>query len=229
MPELDLTGLLQGQVRLLESELDRSRPRIDGVTLGVVTDVNDCKFLGRVKVRFPWLSDQVESAWAGVAVPWAGQGRGSHFLPEVDDQVLVTFRHGDVRYPYIVGFLRSEKARAPNLDPKLQRSELRSKTGHVLAFDDSQGAERLTVQCASGHRIVLDQRGVDVRVDLREPPGTARIAIDARSRSVTVTMPQGNVQIQAAQGSVAVDAATIALTATGPLNLKGNPVRINCT
>ena len=68
--------------------------RITGVVLGIVTNNNDPDKLGRVKVRFPWLSGSTESHWARVATPMAGNGRGLYFLPEVDDEVLVLFERG---------------------------------------------------------------------------------------------------------------------------------------
>lgn len=234
MPELDLSGLMHGRVRWLDSELDRNRPRIDGVVPGVVTDVRDCKGLGRVKVRFPSLSDRVESAWAKVAVPWAGQDRGSYFVPEVDDEVLVSFRHGDVRYPYVVGFLWSQKATPPGTGtppaPGTQpvQSALRSRSGHLLAFDDGDGQERLTVQCHSGHRVVLDQQGISLRVGVDEADAVS-VVIDAEGKRVTINAPRGNIAIRATEGTVAVDAGDIALRSTGALNIKGSPVRINCT
>ena len=96
MAEIDLFGLLRGRSRRSHRRARRDRAaRVFGVTLGVVTSVDDDKGLGRVQVKLPWLSNQVESAWASVATPWAGQRRGSYFLPEVDDEVLVAFRHGD--------------------------------------------------------------------------------------------------------------------------------------
>ena len=65
--------------------------RVYGVTVGVVTNNQDPDGLGRVKVRFPWLSDDDESFWARVVTPMAGNGRGLYLLPEVDDEVLVAF------------------------------------------------------------------------------------------------------------------------------------------
>ena len=79
--------------------------RILGVVTGVVTNNKDPDKLGRVKVRFPWLSDTDESWWARVASPMAGKDRGVFFLPEVDDEVLVAFEHGDPRFPYVIGAL----------------------------------------------------------------------------------------------------------------------------
>jgi len=69
--------------------------------------------MGRVKVKFPWLSDEHESWWARIATPMAGGGRGAYFLPEVNDEVLCAFEHGDVRFPYVVGALWNGKDAPP--------------------------------------------------------------------------------------------------------------------
>src|SRR5262245_22538227 len=98
---------------LLRPPDERSAGRIYGVVPGVVTSNDDPEKLGRVKLRFPWLSDEVESGWARVALPAAGNLRGVYMLPEVDDEVLVAFEQGDVRFPYVVGGLWSSKLPPP--------------------------------------------------------------------------------------------------------------------
>ena len=77
--------------------------RVYGVVVGIVTNNKDPDNMARVKVRFPWLSDDEESWWARIATVMAGKNRGSYFIPEVDDEVLVAFDHGDMRFPYILG------------------------------------------------------------------------------------------------------------------------------
>ena len=94
---------------MAESLLDLFQPtqetegdRLYGVVVGIVTNNQDPDGMGRVKVRFPWLSATEESWWARIAVPMAGKDRGAYFLPEVDDEVLVAFEHGEVRSPYLL-------------------------------------------------------------------------------------------------------------------------------
>src|SRR2546426_9457473 len=79
--------------------------KLYGVVAGIVTNNEDPDGLGRVKIRFPWLSEDNESWWARIAAPMAGKERGAYFLPEVDDEVLVAFEHGDVNFPYVLGAL----------------------------------------------------------------------------------------------------------------------------
>ena len=92
--------------------------RMSGVVVGVVTNTQDPAGLGRVKVKFPWLSDSEESFWARVATPMAGKGRGFYFLPEVEDEVLLAFEHGDARFPYVLGALWNGQDKPPENNDK---------------------------------------------------------------------------------------------------------------
>ena len=90
-------------------ELRTPVPRFPGTVTGIVTDNNDPDSLFRVKVRFPWFPTS-ESNWARVVVPLVGAGT---LLPEVDDEVLVAFEHGDITRPYVLGTLWNGVDRPP--------------------------------------------------------------------------------------------------------------------
>src|SRR6516162_486840 len=79
--------------------------KIYGLVVGIVTNNKDPDGLGRIKVKFPWLDDKLESWWARLAYPMVGKKMGFFYLPEINDEVLVGFEHGDVRFPYILGSL----------------------------------------------------------------------------------------------------------------------------
>ncbi|BAZ23380.1 Rhs element Vgr protein [Kalymmatonema gypsitolerans NIES-4073] len=79
--------------------------RIQGVVVGIVTNNDDPEGLNRVKVKFPWLSEEDESYWARIATSVSEAKQNNYELPEVGWEVLVAFEHGDVRFPYILGVL----------------------------------------------------------------------------------------------------------------------------
>ena len=118
-----------------------SAKRISGVVVGVVTNTQDPAGLGRVKVKFPWLSDSEESFWARVATPMAGKGRGFYFLPEVEDEVLMAFEHGDARFPYVLGALWNGQDKPPesNEDGKNNIRSIKSRSGHVIRPERYRG------------------------------------------------------------------------------------------
>src|ERR1043166_3093643 len=135
--------------------------RVSGVVVGVVTNNQDPEGMGRVKVKFPWLSDEDESNWARVAAPMAGKERGFYFLPEVDDEVLVAFKQGDVRFPYVVGSLWNGKDAPPakNDDGKNDVRVIKSRSGHVVRLTDADGKEMIEiVDKSERNRIRVDTR-----------------------------------------------------------------------
>lgn len=121
--------------------------RIYGVVVGVVTNNKDDSGQGRVRVKFPWLSDSDESNWARIATPMAGDGRGVFFLPEPDDEVLVIFEHGNVHRPFIIGALWNGKEKPPvdNADGKNNLRVIKSRSGHTITLDDTDGKEKITI------------------------------------------------------------------------------------
>jgi uncharacterized protein involved in type VI secretion and phage assembly len=121
--------------------------RFFGVVVGIVTNNQDSGGMARVRVKFPWLSDDNESWWARIAVPMGGNGRGTYFLPEVDDEVLVAFEHGDVRSPYVIGALWNGKDAPPttNSDGQNNIRVIHSRSGHLIRLDDTNGNEKIEV------------------------------------------------------------------------------------
>ena len=101
-------------LELLQTATRGDADRIYGMVIGIVTNNQDPDKLGRVKVRFPWLSDEDESQWARMLTPMAGDNRGMYFIPEVDDEVLVAFEQGDMRFPYILGALWNGEDKPPD-------------------------------------------------------------------------------------------------------------------
>src|SRR3974390_1206682 len=148
---------------------DKRTPRyLDyaGVAVAVVTQNRDPDGLARVTVRFPWYENPNENYWARLAVPMAGQGQGTYFLPEIGQEVLVAFDRGDVRFPYVVGALWNGKEGPPttNSDGKKDRRVIPPREGHWLLFDDgSKGLVELKLQ--DGKRLPTDEQG--------HPPATA--------------------------------------------------------
>lgn len=177
--------------------------RLYGVMIGVVTNNQDPEKLGRVKVRFPWLSDQEESAWARVLSPMAGNDRGIYCLPEVDDEVLVAFEHGQIDYPYVLGALWNGKDKPPgkNDDGKNNQRIIKSRSGHVIILDDTQGEEKIIIRDKTAkNEIVIDSKtnGMTIKVeqDLNiETKG--KIALKSSGNDLSIECK--NLKIQAQQ------------------------------
>jgi uncharacterized protein involved in type VI secretion and phage assembly len=209
---------------LLQSLVGPSNPegRFYGVVVGVVTNNQDPDGLGRVKVRFPWLSDEDESHWARVATPMAGNQRGLYFLPEVDDEVLVAFQHGDIRFPYILGALWNGQDKPPESnDGANNRRTIKSRSGHIIRLDDTDGAEKIEI---------IDKAQKN-SITINTAENTITIAADAditiRSASGKLILEGNGIEIKS-QADVKVEASQgMELKASAQLNIKGSVVNIN--
>jgi uncharacterized protein involved in type VI secretion and phage assembly len=149
---------------------------INGVVVGLVTNVSDPEKLGRIKVHFPWLDENHESDWIRIATLMAGNDRGSFFMPEVSDEVLVAFEHGDTRFPVVIGFLWNGKDKPPA--KHVRDRILKSKNGHTIRFLDSTPARgdmgALVIEDGHKNRITLSNG--QVRIQSR-----GRLVIDGAS------------------------------------------------
>lgn len=112
------------------------KDRLYGVVIGIVTNNEDPANLGRVKVKFPWLSDDNESDWARVAVLMAGESRGTWFPPQIDDEVLVAFQHGDIRFPIVLGALWNGKDIPPTSDTDV--IQVVDKHGNMIELNENK-------------------------------------------------------------------------------------------
>jgi uncharacterized protein involved in type VI secretion and phage assembly len=182
-----------------------------GVCSALVTDIKDPDNQGRVKVTLPWSPDASGGryeAWARLATLFGGNNRGSWFVPDVDDEVLVSFEHGDPRRPYVLGGLWNGQDAPPqtmdgsgNNDKKV----LCSRNGVKVTLDDQDGQETLMLETPGGQKLTLkDGPGT---VTLEDSNGNS-IKLEAAGVTVTaaakVTVNASQVAISA--GMVTVDA-----------------------
>lgn len=197
--------------------------RIYGVVAGIVTNNQDPEGLGRVRVRFPWLSEEDESWWARIAAPMAGPDRGVYFLPEVDDRVLVAFEHGDVRFPYIIGALWTADQKPPetNDDGKNNKRTLKSRSGHLIRLDDTDGAEKIEIIDKSNkNSIVINTADNTITI-------TADADIKITSSGGKLELGGKDVEITSQAGLKIHASGTMDITSDAQLNIKGSMVNIN--
>jgi uncharacterized protein involved in type VI secretion and phage assembly len=193
-----------------------------GVMTGVVKDNRDPEGLGRVKLAIAGVSKE-ESAWARVATPMAGNRRGAYFLPEIGDEVLVAFEGGDTRAPYVLGALWGKgRSRPPetNEDGANNRRTIRSRSGHVIRLDDTEGAERIEIVDSSGRSsIVIDSAGGTITI---EAQGDLTIA----AATGTLRLRGARIEIEAA-ASLTAHGAQVEVEGDAVTRVKGGLVTIN--
>jgi uncharacterized protein involved in type VI secretion and phage assembly len=199
--------------------------RYYGVAEALVSNVEDPEKLGRVKVTFPWFDEAMESDWCRVAHLYAGGGYGSFWIPEVGDEVLVAFSHGDMRFPYVLGGLYNGVDKPPSHRDQTKDQKLfRTKGGHSLLFDDSSGEERVKLETSKGH--TADFSDADQKIEIKTKGGHT-ILLDDGSREVKISSSGGqSVTMDASGGltvkgvsNVKVDAPQISLGASAASSL----------
>jgi len=174
-----------------------------GVYPCLVSDIKDPDGQGRVKVTLPWSPDtgsgQYE-AWARLATLMGGNNRGSWFVPDVNDEVLVVFEGGDPRRPYVIGGLWNGRDTPPESMDGSGRNELKvlcSRNGVKVTLEDKDGQERLVLETPGGQKLTM-----------KDGPGTVEL-VDSNGNSLKL------------------EASGVTLTAAAKLDLKASTVEIN--
>ncbi|EXI67915.1 MAG: Rhs element Vgr protein [Candidatus Accumulibacter adjunctus] len=196
------TGLLE------QALLPRAATGLGGRWYGVfpalVTDLKDPDGQGRVKVTLPWAPDSDDSryeAWARLATLMGGNNRGSWFVPDTNDEVLVAFEGGDPRRPYVLGGLWNGSDQPPDsMDGggNNYRKVLRSRNGVKLTLDDQDGQEKMILETPGGQKVTL-----------KDGPGAIEIE-DSNGNSVKLESSGITVN---ASAKVTINASQIAISA----------------
>ncbi len=133
-----------------------------GVYPALVTDIVDPDSLGRIKIKLPILSSASE-VWATLISPYAEDDQGLMILPETGTQVLVAFEAGNLRRPYILGAAWNGAEATPTAPEEANNLRvLKTRSGHILEFDDTEGSSKVTLTTAGGHTLEMDDGGLSV-------------------------------------------------------------------
>jgi phage protein D len=204
-----VTGRQERSLFGLSSGPSAGGGRAAGPVVALVSDVRDPENTGRVKVTYPWLSDNYVSDWARTVQPGAGKDRGAMVVPEVGDEVLVVFEQGDFARPYVLGGLWNGKDTAPSIISDL--------------VDSGSGAiNRRSVVSRLGHRIdLLDKQGSADGITVATKDDKLTLQLDQANTKITVHS-DGSILIEGKQGIV-IDAGQQKLEfKAGEISMKAN-------
>jgi len=198
--------------------------RFYGLYPARVTDIKDPDSQGRVKVALPWAADAAGGgryeAWARLATLMGGNNRGSWFVPDVEDEVLVGFEAGDPRRPYVVGSLWNGKDAPPeSMDGAGRNAKkvLRSRNGVVITLDDTDGQETLTLETPGGQKVTLkdgpgsievkDSNGNSLKMETSgiTVNASAKVTINASTAEISAGMLTVNAGMSKFSGVVQAD------------------------
>ena len=133
----------------------------------IVTENADPEGMGRIKVQFSWQRHMgMSTPWLRIVTPHSGGDKGFHFIPEIGEEVLVGFEGGNAERPYVMGSLyhggqRPDSWKTNQNDVKA----IRTRSGHTLEFNDSDGAESITLTDKKGNLIIIDTAGESITIN----------------------------------------------------------------
>lgn len=205
-----------------------------GPVVGTVSNIEDPDMLGRVKVRFPQVSEQLESDWARVLVTRAGKDGGAFHSLAVSDEVMVMFEAGDMRRPVVIGGVWSSKVKPDVTSSK----EAQMETTYLSTPDGSHTLKMVTGASKNGSAELSLTSTVDklkgnlTFKDGDEPKATLEVdegELKIRSGKTTVTIDKnGNLKIDAdgnvdieSKKDVTIKGANITLAAKSAATVKG--------
>jgi uncharacterized protein involved in type VI secretion and phage assembly len=240
--DLSVRGLRGGSLFTMLSPQAALKP---GQThlVGIVTDNNDPESLGRVKVKFPTLTEDHNSNWARVVATGAANHRGFDCLPEINDEVLVVFEHGDIHRPLVLGGIWNGRDAPPTpAGDSVQGGQVRlrtfkTRTGHQLQFvEEDKGSSKagvyiettgghklrmndsdrvIELETTGGHKLRLDDR--NMAIDIKSSGGHT-ISMSDRSRNITISST-GTLKMEAM--------ANMEIRAGGILTVNGAMIKLN--
>jgi uncharacterized protein involved in type VI secretion and phage assembly len=241
---MSISELLRGSTGQGKS---REHNKVYGVVVGIVRDNKDPLNLGRVKVDFPWLGeaaeavsissdeDRAHSSWARIATLMAGPGRGTWFIPEVDDEVLVAFEHGDLDRPFVIGCLWNGDDAPPETMDSGGANNIRSiwtRSGHKIVLDDSDDKPSILIVDKTGENsIFIDSANnameVKVKGDLTvEVGGNITVKTDGKlgvqAKQDVSTKTDGSLKLEASMNSTLKAGSSAEIKSDATLKLEGS-------
>lgn len=199
------TGLLSEQLHT-----DFHKQRWGGVAPAIVTNSDDPQGWGRVKLKYPWMSEDEESHWARVVGAGGGPECGLAMIPAVEDEVMVAFQHGDFDHPVVLGgvwngkdALPKQVREAPEGEKPLVRSWT-SQSGHrITMYDNSDN--KLEIETKGGLRVLLDDANQAITIESGDTVQVvAKGDLTVKGNNVSLEA-DGNFELRA-KGNVQVDA-----------------------
>lgn len=234
---------------LLAEQMTHQEPirRWPGVVTAVVTNTDDPNDWGRIKVKYPWMTEDAESFWARLAGPGGGPEAGMLLVPDVGDEVLVAFEHGDFNRPVVLGGLWNGKHAIPPevagaaasekplvrtwhsrnghwlamYDNADQKVELVTTGEHSMTFDDTN--KKVEILTAGGHKVTMDDQGKKLEIT---SSGGHKITLDDNGRKIIVEST-GDLEVKAGMNMKLQAGINMDIQAGAMVNIKGSMVKLN--
>ena len=117
----------------------------------IVKDNNDPQGMGRVRVQFFWQKGDELSPWIRMIQPYAGNGKGFYFIPEVGEEVMVDFENGNAERPFVLGAHYNGAAKSGY---KPTTKAIHTQSGTKILLNDEDGS--IKIEDAVGNSLIFD-------------------------------------------------------------------------
>jgi len=204
----------------------KERDWSSSLVVGVVTNNNDPEQMGRVRVKYPSLSDSEESAWARVATPSAGKARGLLMLPQPDEEVIIGFEHGDTRRPIVVGSVFNGKDK-----PGEELMQNRDGSFALVSNEKIHQHSKKDFEITSDQNMVVeikqDEKHTVKGSYTHETTGTGKLKAQQYTVEAGSSMTVKGVSVTVeASAALTLKGATVDIQGSGPVNIKGAIINI---
>ncbi len=226
-----MLGSLKEKYRVMTNVLEQTvrqvQQRYYGKYRGFIVDNEDPEQRGRVRVRVPSVFGQQETYWALPCSPFGGLAeQGLFMVPELGAQVWIEFEEGNKDLPIWVGVFWQPSEPVPGEAQKTPPTTrlIKTASGHLLQFDDEEGAEKIRLGHQAGSELNIDENGTIILNDTND----AQLTLDASSNSVELKDGNGNSMVMDSSGTLIKDSNgnEISMSA-GQINVKGQMITID--
>ena len=232
--------LIKGIKESIQAPPSQKGEKFYGVVVGTVVNPVDLYMLGRVQVWTPFVDSLDLSPWARVAQAMAGPLHGTYFIPNIGDEVLLAFEHGDTNAPYILGSLANLVSRPPLPSPLPQIRAIRTLAGNQIVFEEIPPT--ITIQTAPTPPVAmpaplvpgapyasLQLSGVKSTI---QATAATKITLEVLVNSIKVAPDEITLEVLGSKitlsaTGITLEAPTIQVKGNALVLIKGNPVSIN--
>jgi uncharacterized protein involved in type VI secretion and phage assembly len=209
-----------------------------GIYFGKVTDNKDDDKLGRVKVKIDMLCEDAQTDWIPVMALYGSKECGAFFIPEKDDEVVVTFMDGNPSLGVVIGSVWNNDQKPPetkensgsdlNKDGKNNMRFIKSRSEHMIIMDDKDGEEKLQIIAAGGKtriEYLKKDKKMNIKTDVDlKISAEKKLTIKAEEMEIKVDK---TLKIKGDSVSMEAKSSDVEIKASTNLTLEGSTVKLN--
>lgn len=213
-----------------ENELNEKRHIVNGITVGIVTNIDDPEGLGRAKVKLIYRDNpDFETDFAPVVTTMMGDKWGTWFFPQVGDFVAVAFIEGEISKPVIIGSIWNKEKGMPPFEIKDGKNDLRglkTRSSHQLIFDDTKDKEKIQMNTPKNLTLSLDDEKEVIVISDKEQKNLVKI--DVKNKIIDVAADK-KINLFSGNSKIEIDGESnkIVIESNNSIDIKANNISLN--